>query len=149
MKLKNIRTTTILLGLLAILPLLQPALGHADDEGGPRDGAGRIERLTEELDLSKAQVKQLKAINEKYKDTMKTERQAVKAATKDLNETLRSAAGDAEVRAKFEALQAAGQKAAELRFEKVMAVRAILTQEQRAKFKGMKMWGGPRQKQRG
>lgn len=101
-----------------------------------------LERMTKELGLSTEQQEKVKALQDKDGQQIKNQRQLMHAAHKDLEQTLKSPATDEEIRAKFSQLEKAQAEFSKLRFEKVLAIRAILTPEQRLNFKGMGKEGG-------
>lgn len=130
--------------IIRSLPLLLigfMALGTAlADTGKDSTGKGGHERgqWLQELNLSPEQQQQLEAIKEKYHEEMKKQKKAMKAARQSLQEALKGDASDESLRAQFNKLQAQRAEFAKLRFEKILAIRAILTPEQRKKFEGMR-----------
>lgn len=108
----------------------------------PKDGkAGECkdrDQWLQELNLSAEQKEQLTAIKEKYHDDMKKHKQAMKASRESLQAALKTDASDASLRKQFKAMQEQRAQFASLRFEKVLAIRAILTPDQRKKFEGMR-----------
>lgn len=101
-------------------------------------GKGReMQKMAKELNLTPDQKAKMKSIRQNGREEMKAKRDALFAAREDLENSLRGAATDEELKKKFEALQKIQQEMAQGRFEKVLAIRAILTPEQRAKFKSM------------
>jgi Spy/CpxP family protein refolding chaperone len=120
----------LILGLGISLP------GHAR-------GGEFHEKMAEELNLSGEQREQLKKVFTNHREERAGRRKAMKAAREDLQKALRSEASQDEVRKKFSELKKE-QDALEIRrFEKVLAIREILTLEQRQKFKDLehKHWG--------
>ena len=90
--------------------------------------------MIEELNLPAEQKEKAKKIHGDHSD-VKEKRQAMKKLHDDLETAMKGAATDDEVRAKFAALQKAQDEFAKARFEKIVALRAILTPEQRSKLK--------------
>ncbi len=120
--------------ILALTMIISPLAAQA---GGRHGGRGeRFMKQVEELDLSADQKKKLAEIKKSFKEA-KPKRDAVRTAHEDLKTALQGTATDEEIKKKFEAMQAIHNEMMKERFSKVMAIRAILTPEQRAKFKGL------------
>lgn len=99
-----------------------------------RDGK-HLERMTQELGLSVEQQTKIKALHQG--EQIKAQREVMRNAHDELEQAMKSAATDEEIRAKYSNLEKAQAEFSKLRFEKVLAIRAILTPEQRLNFKGM------------
>lgn len=100
--------------------------------------AGRGEKwakMAEELSFTPEQRDKLKKIQEDFHKTLPAKRDAMETAREELQTALKGSASDDEIRKKFQALEAAQSDFAKSRFEKVLAIRGILTPDQRAKFK--------------
>jgi Spy/CpxP family protein refolding chaperone len=95
----------------------------------------RLAKMAEELKLTPEQREKLKKIHDEYHKTLPGKKEAMLAAKEALKESLRSAATDIDVRKKFEELEKRQSEFGQARFEKILALRAILTPEQRQKFK--------------
>ena len=108
-----------------------------DKNCGHKEGHEKGQWL-QELNLSPEQQQQLAAIKDKYHGEMKKQKKAMKSARKSLKEALKSDASDESLNAQFNKLQGQRAEFAKLRFEKILAIRAILTPEQRKKFEGMR-----------
>ena len=121
-------------GLIAVLSLTFafPA------EAGRGEWKKNHEKMMSELNLTAEQQTKMKALKESSKAGLKDKKKAMRAAREDLGNALKGTASDADVRKKFEALSKLQDEFAKARFEHVLAVRAILTPEQRAKFHEMK-----------
>lgn len=96
-----------------------------------------LEKLTKELGLTTEQQEQVKAVQDKDGAQIKKQREIMRTARKELEQAIKSSATDEEIRGKFSQLEKAQSEFSKLRFEKVLAIRAILTPEQRLIFKGM------------
>lgn len=97
----------------------------------------KIHRMAEELGLTDEQKEKLAKIHADFKQNLPGKREAMKTARNELQSALKGDATDDEVRKKFQTLQEQEAEFAKARFEKVLAVRHLLTPEQRQKFKGM------------
>jgi Spy/CpxP family protein refolding chaperone len=128
-------------GITGLVFVLATSLAphHAQAQGHPGHmGHGdRMMKALDELDLTADQKKKLAEIKKTFK-TNEPKHDAMRAAHEELKAALQGTASDAEVKKKFEAMKAAHDAFMEARFEKVLAIRAILTPEQRAKFKGLR-----------
>jgi periplasmic protein CpxP/Spy len=105
--------------------------GHRGKGRGHGKGQGR--GLMKDLNLSAEQRQKIKEIressrskNQSLKESMKTQREALKSALKDSNSS------NAQLKSLFEAIQGTRKTLAASRFESMLAVREILTPEQRA-----------------
>ena len=102
---------------------------------GPGMGGGphgdRAERLFETLDLSEEQATQIRTIREGDRDAMQALREAERTERETMHELMAGTATDAELRAQHEKLQTLDREVADLRFENMLAVRNVLTPEQR------------------
>lgn len=161
---KPLVTLTVIAATLAISPLALAQATHGNPdrpmargeapmmwgEGAPRDGARakkRFDALWKELGLTADQKKKVQAqrkqdlpqIKERYK-AMWNEHQVM------LDLMANSSADDAALRGQFEKIQAAKRQAEAAHLDHMLALRAILTPEQRQKFysnrRAMGMMGG-------
>jgi protein CpxP len=101
--------------------------------GSGRHG-DRAERLLETLDLSEDQTTQIRAIREGDREEMQALREAERAEREAMHSLMAGTATDAELRAQHEELQALDREVADLRFENMLAVRNVLTPEQRTEM---------------
>ena len=109
------------------LGVLFPSVAQASPE--------RWARMAEELKLTPEQKDKLKKIHDEYHKTLPGKKEAMLASKESLKDALQGAAPDAELRKKFEELEKRQAEFGQARFEKILAVRGILTPEQRQKFK--------------
>ena len=113
-----------------MMPLMAQGMGGSPEMGGnPEMGPGG--RWLDALNLSEAQQQQIKAIREQYKPQMEANRTAVQAARDDLRRLMSGTASDSELRQKHNQLQDLMRQGGTLRFESMLAVRNVLTTEQR------------------
>ncbi len=130
--------TRITMGIAALAVATLFSSAAWAEHGHDGDRKERHERMAEELNLSPEQKTQMEAIRAKYKEPMKQKKDAVRAARKTLQESMQGDANEATLRAQFKTVHQAKDAAAELRFEKILEIRAILTPEQRKKFRAMR-----------
>ncbi|MCO5144206.1 MAG: Spy/CpxP family protein refolding chaperone [Oligoflexia bacterium] len=127
-----------IIGTLVVAALLLPAGEALAKRGGKWDRG----KMMSELNLTSEQKDKMKEIRSKNKDAIKAQREEMKSAREALEEAMKGNASDGDIRSKFEKVQAVQQKLAKDRFENVLAIRAILTPEQRAKFRDIGIGGG-------
>lgn len=118
---------------ICLLVLSISFASHADVE--KKSGPGFLNRIQSELNLSVEQKAKLKELKDQAKWGTKAKREAMEKSKAELETLISGQAPEAEVRTKFAELQKLQDEYAVARMEKIMAVRAILTPEQRAKFK--------------
>lgn len=129
----------------------QPA---GDQSGGSfqgRPGGGKRMQWLQELNLTDEQKTQMKALHDKHRSTMESQKSSMKSAHEAFKSAIESNASDDDLRQKFKTLHDLKSKMAELRFNQMLEIRSILTDEQKAKFKGFQqmLGGGRRGNKRG
>ncbi|OFZ28292.1 MAG: hypothetical protein A2622_04105 [Bdellovibrionales bacterium RIFCSPHIGHO2_01_FULL_40_29] len=124
-----------------------PAVAKSDQRPGFGEGKF-IEHMTKKMDLTPEQQEKIKALPGDDSDAMKAKRESMRAAQEDLEQAMKGAASDDEVRVKFANLEKLQAEFAKARFDKILAIRAILTPEQKEKLKGMGMGMGKGDKKR-
>jgi periplasmic protein CpxP/Spy len=127
------RTVTAILAAITLTVLPANAKGPGGP-GGHGDRKGRMMEMMKDLNLTPEQQKKMKEVNEQKHAVMQEKRKAMQAAREDLHNTLKGTASDDEAKKKFEVLEKAQDEFARARFDHVLAVRGILTPEQRTKF---------------
>ncbi len=100
--------------------------------GGPREVMA--ERWLEDLNLSEEQRTQIRAIREGNQAEMQALHDQLRAEREAMHTLMASDATEAELRSQHDKLQTLHQEVADQRFENMLAVRAVLTPEQRAKL---------------
>ncbi|BAY88985.1 MULTISPECIES: Spy/CpxP family protein refolding chaperone [unclassified Tolypothrix] len=88
----------------------------------------------QELNLTSAQVQQMKQIRSQSQSQIKPKRQAVQQAQQELRNLLAGTASKQQVLTKYNQLKVLKQQLADAQFENTLAIREILTVEQRQKF---------------
>ncbi len=102
----------------------------------------KLGEMKERLGLSDDQVSKIKSIRQSSKDKMKALREQKRAAKRQFKEAMRSSSNSpAQLRSLFNVVQNKRSEFANARFEKRLAVRAILTPEQLAKRKNFDLDG--------
>jgi len=90
--------------------------------------------LVEELNLTPQQEQQLKAIQQQYKDQMAQQRQELQQAQQELSELMAGTAPQGQIRDKYREVNVLRQQKGELHLESMLAIREILTPQQRRQF---------------
>lgn len=135
------------LSLLAIAGLTLPILGglsasqlkaQVGDGLGGGDGprGDRAERLIENLDLTDDQAAQLRAIREGNREEMQALHENLRNEREAMHDLMAGIASEAELRAQHDAVQSLHREVADQRFENMLAVRNLLTPEQRTEIAG-------------
>lgn len=96
-------------------------------------GRGQF-KLMEQLNLSQDQKQKLKDIQSQYKDTISQRKQAVRQATKELRDMMAGDAKVEDIRTKHKQVQGLRQQLEESTFDSMLAMREVLTSEQRKRF---------------
>lgn len=87
-----------------------------------------------ELNLSAKQVQTIRGIRRQYKDQLTAERQAARQARIELRDLMGSSASANEVRQKYQQVSQRKQAMMETQFESLLAIREVLTPDQRKTF---------------
>ena len=91
-------------------------------------------KLTQELNLTPEQKQQLKAIHQEYKGEIKRQIRELRQAKQELGNLMAGTAPVREVRLKYGEVANMQQQLGELRFESTLAMREVMTIEQRSRF---------------
>lgn len=122
------------LRMMALLTLILP-LFLFSSEGWAKGGHHKIFK---ELNLSQDQKDQLKEIKKAGKEKVRALRESKKALREKLKQAMNSNTSDSDLRKIHADLQKAEAEMKNLKFEKILSIRAILNEEQRAKFNKLK-----------
>jgi Spy/CpxP family protein refolding chaperone len=117
------------LGLLAQMPDAPDPDMQRPGDGSPRTDKGWMR----EIGLSQAQLQQIKTIRERYQPQLQANREAVKKARDEFQQLMRGTASDNQLRQKHSELVNLHQQGDNLRFESMLAIRGVMTPEQRQK----------------
>ncbi len=91
-------------------------------------------QLLKQLNLTPAQMQQLQTIREKNKDAMRSNMQQMRQTQQELRTLMVGNANAEQLRTKFNEVQTLKQQTEKMRFESMLAMREILTPEQRTKI---------------
>lgn len=125
--------------LVAILGTLAPTVmvttpSFAQAEGQPGRGRWGDRQPGDglsNLNLTPEQTQQMQAVRQQYQGQMEQTRNQLQTARNQMKELMSSGASESQIQAKFREVQELQNRMANLRFESMMAVRSILTPEQR------------------
>lgn len=127
--------TGLMIPVLGIVTASQLQAQMGDGPGfGPGARGDRAERLIEELDLTAAQVEQIRGIRQNAVENMQTLHSDLWAERETLHDLMAGTATAAELRTQHETIQTLHRQVADQRFENMLAVREVLTPEQRVEL---------------
>jgi Spy/CpxP family protein refolding chaperone len=122
---------------MGLAPLLGSTVVQANQhEGGGGFGRGGLRALGQ-LGLTVEQKSKLAELRKSQKANFGALREKSKVARREFQAKLQSDASDEDLRTAHASLQSVMKELGEARFERVLAIRKILTPEQRTKFKAM------------
>ncbi|MEG4323024.1 MULTISPECIES: Spy/CpxP family protein refolding chaperone [unclassified Microcoleus] len=106
----------------------------ARNENANRSG-GKVGGMFEKLNLSADQKQKMQAVRDRYKDQVSQRMQAVRQARKELEAMMSSSTANASLmRDKHRQIMGLRQQLEEVQFESTLAMRDVLTPEQRSQF---------------
>jgi periplasmic protein CpxP/Spy len=108
----------------------QPNL-PANSEQLPQGKRGQWLR---DLNLTPEQLKRLQAVRQQYNAQLSQKAENLKQARQEMVQLMAGTATDQQLRAKFGQIEALHQEVAKLRFDSMLAMRSLLTPEQRRQF---------------
>ena len=88
----------------------------------------------QDLNLTPQQLEQIKQIRRQSQDQIKPKQEALRQVQEELHNLLAGKASQQEVRTKYNQLKTLKQQLADAQFENTLAIREILSLEQRQKF---------------
>jgi periplasmic protein CpxP/Spy len=99
----------------------------------PMRGRGQGD-LLQQLNLTPEQTRQVQEIRQRSKPKMQQTRQNMMQARRELEQLMNSNASERQIQDKFRQVQSLKQEMATLRMENLLAIRAVLTPEQRQQY---------------
>jgi periplasmic protein CpxP/Spy len=96
--------------------------------------AGGVGNLVKELNLSPDQIQRLQQVRQNSQGKTKERRQALRTAKQELTQLLQGSASSDQIRQKRQQVQSLQKEVADSNFENTLAIREILTPEQRVKL---------------
>jgi len=112
----------------------QPQRVAQTQENLQRPRRGDPAGLMQALNLTQEQQQSLQRIRQQSKPQMDQRKQALRQAHQELRQMMQGTASTDEIRAKHQQVQQLRQQMENLRFENMLAMREVLTPEQRTKF---------------
>ncbi|MBW4552853.1 MAG: Spy/CpxP family protein refolding chaperone [Aphanocapsa sp. GSE-SYN-MK-11-07L] len=106
----------------------QPDLPASSGQTGKRG------QWLQDLNLTPEQLKQLQAVRQQYSGQLTQKAQNLRQARQEMVQMMSGTATDQQLRAKFDQIEALHQEVTKLRFESMLAMRSLLTPEQRSQF---------------
>lgn len=91
-------------------------------------------RVLQKLNLTSAQMQQIKAIRDRKKGEMQGIMQRLRQAQQEMNTLMAGNATADQIRAKFNEMQPLREQMAKMRFEQMLAMRDVLTPQQRSEM---------------
>jgi periplasmic protein CpxP/Spy len=135
------RLLTLLSTLLAFATIGLPARAdrsptpnHRPANGQLQVPAGGVLNLVKELNLSRDQIQRLQQLRKNAQGQNKERRQALQAAKQELNQLIQGTGNSDQIRQKRQQVQSLQREIADTNFENTLAIREILTPEQRIKL---------------
>lgn len=123
---------------LTVPKVLEQESAIAQSQTGEREGQrppkGDRDGWLQDLNLSPEQMKQMQEIRGRYKDQLAQKKQAMRQARQELRSLMASNAPTEQVRQKYNQVKTLRQNHADAQFESMLAMREILTLEQRQKL---------------
>jgi periplasmic protein CpxP/Spy len=134
--LRNCSVFCLLLSVIAIDPV---RASYRMAQGGNVNGEFKLPtkqmgQLTKDLNLTKDQIQRIQKVRKESQLKLKERRQAFQTAKQELSQLIASNATSDRVRQQRKQVQSLRQEVEDLRFENSLAIRDILTPEQRVKL---------------
>jgi periplasmic protein CpxP/Spy len=128
---------SIFLSIATILPAradLSLTQNNRSSNGELKLPAGNLGNLAKELNLSGDQIQKLQYLRKNAQGKTKERRQTLQIAKQELNQLIQGNASTDRVRQKRQQVQSLQREIADANFEQTLAIREILTPEQRVKL---------------
>lgn len=135
-----LRISTLLLILCSTIVTTTPARADLLAQNLPaatgemKMPAGGVGKLAKELNLSADQIQRLQKMRLDSKGKTKERRLALRTAKQELTQLMQSNASSAQIRQKRQQVQSLQREVSDVNFENTLAIREILTPEQRIKL---------------
>lgn len=119
-----------------VLDTFQPPSIAQSQERLPRSPDRRPppRRLFQDLQLSRQQRQDIRAIHQQYSPQTRERAQSLRQTRQDLRAMIAGETSDTEIRDQFQKLEQLTQETLKLRFESMMAIRNVLTPDQRQRL---------------
>ena len=100
----------------------------------PNRPAGKEGRLFEQLNLSADQKQKMQAVRDRYKDQISQRMQAMRQAREEMETMMSGTDNASQIREKHRQIMGLRQQLEEVKLESMLAMREVLTSEQRSKL---------------
>jgi periplasmic protein CpxP/Spy len=100
----------------------------------PNRPAGKENRMFDQLNLSAEQKQKMQGVRDRYKDQISQRMQAVRQARQELQTMMSGTANTSQIREKHRQIMGLRQQLEEIQFESMLAMREVLTPEQRSQL---------------
>ncbi len=129
--LKQSLTALLLCGSLSsLLAIVPPTVAQSENAPGDYRGRGMGGNL-DALNLTPEQRQQLQAVRQQYQSRIEQTRNQLRTAKEELRQMMSGTASEEQIRAKHQQVRELENQLASLRFESMLAMRSILTPQQR------------------
>lgn len=116
-------------------PLTQAIAQNTEEQPRPERRPGRDKsQLFQDLNLTPEQNQQIETIQNQDREQISQRRQALRQARQELVELMAGTASESQIREKYSQVAALQQQVSDLRFDSMLAMREVLTPEQRRQF---------------
>lgn len=126
----KIKFVFVMLGLLLVLP----SVGWTKGDHGKHKWQDQYE----DLNLTDEQMQKVTAIYDESRESHKSIREKIKPLTDELNKMLQSGDSDDDIRKKYAELQGLKTQMSDQKVDKVLKIRDLLDDGQKAKYVGFK-----------
>ncbi len=131
----SIALSILLSSIVTISPARAGIIAQQQPQStGERIPAGGVSKLSKELNLTADQIRRLEKMRADSQGKTKERRLALRTAKQELSQLLQGNATSDQIRQKRQQVQALQRELSDLNFENTLAIREILTPEQRTKL---------------
>ena len=133
---------SIFLSIVTILPAradLSLNQTNQSPNGELKIPAGNLNNLAKELNLSPEQIQKLQQLRKNTQGKNKERRKTLQTAKQELNQLIQGNASTDQVRQKRQQVQSLQREIADTNFDNTLAIREILTPEQRVKLQQIRV----------
>ncbi len=103
-------------------------------DGDTKDKPGRGEGWLQKLNLTPEQTQKIKTIRQQTRTQIQQQQTALRQAQQELQQMISGDASTGQLRDKFQQLQGLRQQLSSIQFNSMLAIRDVLTPEQRRQF---------------
>ncbi|URR36150.1 Spy/CpxP family protein refolding chaperone [Thermosynechococcus sp. HN-54] len=136
--LKKSLAALLVCGSLSPLVAIAPPTLADPGYGGSRSGAN-----LDNLNLTPEQRQRLQAVRQQYQGQMEQTRNQLRTAKAELRQMMSGNASEEQIRSKYQQVRQLENQLASLRFESMLAMRSILTPQQRQALAAQMQQRGP------